>query len=462
MNEATAPSNTLSREELASSNRKIWNMAIPVMVDNLFQLAGGLIVMVMVGHVSVLGTGAIGLAVRITSVVWAVFRGIATAATVYVAQATGAGDRARVRVVAFQSVYVTASLSALAAFAIWLFADKLLLVFAPKPEILDVALTYLRIACWGVPFLSVMQTAGGVMQGAGNTRRPMQITFALNALVALVVLPLFYFGKPDVRQAVVFAGAATVFAQATAATFALLSVFASRRQVGSMERDVPVPAPDFRVWKAILRVGIPSSAEMTLWQLAAIVLSRIILGFGSTVMGAYQLGLQLEALSYMPSAGLGVAVTSLVGQAIGAEKRHLARYCFTNIIRYNMAITAAVSLLFIFGNRFLMGLMTNDAAAIALGAVYLFLMGLVQLPQNATNTMFGAMRGAGFTKEPMYIALAGLWLVRVPVALFLSTVEGIGVEIIWTTMCADLVIRFAIALLMFRRMRIFEAKALAV
>lgn len=452
----------ITEEEKRIANGKIWSMALPVMIDTVFQQMGNIVVAGLIGHVGMLASSAVGISMRITSLVWALFRGLATAATVYVSQAHGAGNGERMKNIAIQSLYFTAFVSAVFALAIWLFASTLLLVYSPDAVTLATALGYIRIACWGLPFLSIVQVCNGIMQGAGNARRPMLVTFTMNATLIMIALPFFLTAKRGVDEALAIAGIATVMSQMLAAAFALWSVFGARTQVGIMEPLKRLPAPDGRMFAAILRVGLPASTESLAWQVSAIFISRIILGFGQATMGAYQIGLQVEALSYMPAEGLSVAITSLVGRSIGGEQRDLARYYFRKILVYMFIITAAVSLLFLCGNTALMRLMTNDAEGIALGAIYISLMGFVQLPQNLSSAILGAMRGAGHTKPPMFIAMTGIWAIRVPVSIALSFVPGIGVAAIWSVMCVDQVIRFTIALVVFRKMKLFDSRALAV
>lgn len=452
----------ITAAEKRAANGKIWSMALPVMIDTIFQQMGNIVVAGLIGHVGMLASSAVGLSVRFTSLVWALFRGLTTAVTIYVSQAHGAGNGERMKNVAIQALYLTAFVSTGLALAIALFARALLLIFSPDAGTLAAALGFMRIVCWGLPFLSIVQICNGIMQGAGNARRPMLVTFVLNASIIVIALPFFLTAKREVGEALAIAGIAMVASQVLAAAFALWSVFGRNAEVGRMEPLKGLPHPDGKVFAALLRVGLPASTEYLAWQTAAIFISKIIFGFGTVTMGAYQIGLQVEALSYLPAGGLSVAITSLVGQAIGGEQRDLARYYYRRILLYMFVITTAVSLLFLFGNTLLMRLMTDDAQGVSLGATYLFLMGLVQLPQNLSHAIFGAMRGAGHTKPPMFIAMMGIWAIRVPVSFALTLVPGIGITAIWSVMCIDLTIRFLIALLAFRRIRLFESSALAV
>ena len=63
----------------------------------------------------------------------------------------------------------------------------------------------------------------------------------------------------------------------------------------------------------------------------------------------------------------------------------------------------------------------------------------------------GTLRGAGDTKGPFFIALLGMWVVRLPLAWVLLTFAGMGLEAIWLAMMLDMVSRGVASLVRFRR-----------
>ena len=104
---------------------------------------------------------------------------------------------------------------------------------------------------------------------------------------------------------------------------------------------------------------------MAFWQLAGVILVRLINGFGTEAGAAYQLGLQAEGISYMPTAGFGVAATALVGQSLGARNPALAERYTKELIKWGLALTSVTTAILVLGPRVLMGLLTDDQTAIA-------------------------------------------------------------------------------------------------
>jgi Na+-driven multidrug efflux pump len=103
-----------------------------------------------------------------------------------------------------------------------------------------------------------------------------------------------------------------------------------------------------------------------------------------------------------------------------------------------------------------MGLLTYDLDVIKLGAVYLFLMGLVQIPQNLSGVLNGALRGAGYTRVPMIVAGIGLWGIRIPLSWIMTRYFSFGIISIWVVMCIDLAFRFILSSILYRTRNIYE------
>lgn len=438
-------------------NKKIISMIVPITIENVLQMVAGIVSMGMIGRIDALSVSALGISMRITQIIWALFKGITTGATVFVAQYYGSGDIPSVKNVIKQTLLSGISVVIILQLLIYTQAERLLMIFDPKPELLSLATLYLRTVSFGLPFVAIMLIIGGAMQGMGNARVPMFITMIMNIVNLLVgytvIFGRFGFSAMGVRGAAV----ATVVSQMTAAFLGLSIIFSKN---GILKFNKSLLTFDKKQIINVYKVGLPTSMESIFWQMAAILLTRAILTFGETAFAAHQLGLQAESISYMPAAGFGVVATALIGQALGAKDKDLARLYLRQIIKGSLAITSVSTIILIGFPKIMMSLLTNNEEIINLSAVYLILMGIVQLPQNATGVLAGAMRGAGYTKVPMMIAGTGLWGIRVPFALLLTYVFKQSIIAIWTVMCIDLVFRFIFCFFYYKSKSIYDNKLL--
>lgn len=456
--------NNLEVQELNSAlhdrkevNKRIISMIVPITIENLLQMVAGIVSMGMIGRIDALSISALGIGIRITQIIWALFKGITTGATVFVAQYYGAGEIGKVKNVIKQTLLSSIMVVVVLQAIIYTQASKLLMVFDPQPELLGLATEYIRTVSFGLPFLAIMLVIGGVMQGMGNARVPMFITLIMN-IVNIIVGYIVIFGKLGITpMGVRGAALATVASQVTAALLGLFVIFNKKGVLkGSLNRKFL--SVDKRQIADVYRVGLPTSMESIFWQLAAIILTRAILTFGETAFAAHQLGLQAESISYMPAAGFGVVATALIGQALGAKDKNLARLYLKQILKGALCITTLCVIVLVGFPKVMMAALTDNKEIIELSAIYLILMGLVQFPQNTTGVLAGAMRGAGFTKVPMMVAGVGLWGVRVPLALLMTYVFKKTIIAIWIVMCVDLLFRFLVCLIYYRSKNIYESR----
>lgn len=433
---ATAVSEPSQRE----LRRNILNMVWPVAAENVLHFLIGFVNTAMVGRLGAATILAVGLSGRVSMFVWIIFNAIGTGTTVLIARAVGAGDPMRVRRVAQQGLLLAISLIGVVGAAVFFFAPSLLLAFKATPEALPLGVAYLRILVFSMPFQVLFMGTSAILRGSGNTRVPMQVAVVTNVLnvASNSVLIFGRFGLP----ALGFRGPAisSIIGQAVGATIAVRYLLSARSGVNMGLQGFF--SFDFSLVKRLLGIGIPSSAEMAFWQLASVILFRLINGFGTAAGAAYQLGLQAEGISYMPTAGFAIAATALVGRSLGARNPGLAERYIREIVRWGIALTTVTTAILVFGPRVLMGLLTDDVTVIALGAQYLLIMGLSQIPQQISGTLSGSLRGAGDTVTPMISAGVGIWGCRIPLSFLLSS--RFGLVGVWWAINIDQFVRVVI------------------
>ena len=422
--------------------RNILGMVWPVAMENVLQMLIGFVNTAMVGRLGAATILAVGLSGRVGMFVWIILGAVGTGATVLIARAVGAGDQERVRRVAQQALLIATVLALLIATVAYVFAPSLLAMFKATPDSMPIGVDYLRILAFSMPFQALYLVMSAILRGTGNTRVPMQIAFVINLINAALNSVLIFgrLGFPEMG----FRGPAiaSIIGQATGAGIAAWYLYSARSGVGLHFRErVSIDIPMVR---RLLKIGIPSSAEMFFWQIAAILIFRLINDFGTVAGAAHQLGLQAEGISYMPSAGFGIAATALVGRSLGARDVRLAERYIRQIVRWGVALSVCATAVLVLLPQQLMGILTNDRAVIVLGAQYLMLMGFSQIPQQVSMTVGGSLRGAGDTVTAMVAAGVGIWGFRIPFAFLLSRTFGLGIHGVWWAINIDQWVRVAI------------------
>ncbi|HZJ68401.1 MAG TPA: hypothetical protein VFD28_00140, partial [Candidatus Eisenbacteria bacterium] len=78
-------------------------------------------------------------------------------------------------------------------------------------------------------------------------------------------------------------------------------------------------------------------------------------------------------------------------------------------------------------------------------------MGIIQIPQNIQGIYFGAMKSMGYVSLPTIITALGIWLIRIPLTLYFSTIPEATIVWTWLAIAADQVFRFVLTEFLYHR-----------
>jgi Na+-driven multidrug efflux pump len=177
-----------------------------------------------------------------------------------------------------------------------------------------------------------------------------------------------------------------------------------------------VLAPETNTMLRILRVGLPSTCELAIFQIGVITFLRSVVGLGSTAYAANVAINSVESIGTLPAFGFSVAATALAGQALGANDPELAARSVWATLRPCLAVVVMLGMVAVAAPQVLLGLFVADPTVVQAGSLAMRL-SLLTMPASAASFVFnGALRGAGDTKFPVVVRAAGTWGVRLPLA----------------------------------------------
>ena len=432
--------------------KEIYRIIIPMILENMLQISAGLVTTAMVGRLLADDISAQGICLRITDTLWCLYKGIAIGATVLIARAYGARRQRDCRHIAEQTLASELILVLGVQLVLLLKGPRLLRFFSEDGAVLALAGDYLHIILFGFPFVVVMTVVTASFQGYGNTKTPMYIAAVMNLINILLGFCLIFghLGLPP--MGIRGAALALVLSQGAGAWIGLFLLYHPQRGLfGALGRRNGGLRPDGRCILKIYKTGIPAALESMFWQLSAMILSKIILSYGSNAFAAYQLGIQAETITEMPAIGFGTAATTLAARAMGQKEERLRRLYFRELVQVGISISAVTSLLLLLLPRQFMRLMTDKAELQAIGVVYVFVMGFVQMPQNLSRIYNGTLRAMGHVNAPMLIAGFGIWVVRIPLCVLAAYVLHSPLTALWLIVAADQLSRFGISVCLYHR-----------
>ena len=434
----------------------VLSMIIPITFENILQMAAGLVSMAFVGRINPVAIGAMGLSNILFRIAWSLFKGLGVGSSAYVARSYGAHNNRKISSVTEQGIVIVLLFSILFQQILYWNSEHLLLnIFKPSQELLYSATIYLKIISWSLPFAAMILFIAGVLQGMGDAKTPMIIVSVLN-IVNIIFSYLLIFGNLGFPElGLRGAGYAYNIAHIISAGWGVYYLIRN-----NMELNKGTEKQKFGFRKdelfALMKYGLPTSLELSFFQIASIFITRAILFYGETAYAAYQLGLQAESVSYMPATGLAIAATSFIGQSLGSHDKKLSKMYLDELFKQTIIITLFAGGMLVLFPKLIMRALTDDLEVIGIGATYLFVMGLAQMPQNLSGLYNGALRGAGYPNTPMINVGIGLWCIRIPLILLVSLHFQGGIIWIWSSMALDLLFRYVFAYFIFKKRAVFK------
>ena len=172
---------------------------------------------------------------------------------------------------------------------------------------------------------------------------------------------------------------------------------------------------------------------------AQIVSTIIVAPLGTVAIAANSMAITVESLCYMPGFGIAEAVTTLVGQGIGAGQRLLTRsFAYMSVSLGIAVMTVMGVLMYIFAPE-LMAIMSPVEQIVSEGAAALRIEAFAEPMFAASIVANGVFVGAGETLRPAIMSLTSMWCVRLTLAYWLS--QSHGLRGVWTAMAVELTFR---------------------
>jgi len=401
-------------------------LAMPIIGTSFVQMAYGFIDMIWVGRI---GSGAVAAVGTVGFFAWLANAFIVIpriGAEVGVAQSIGGKDHAGVTRAIRHSLQLILALILLYGVFLVALREPLLGFYQLGEEIQGMASDYLLIIVIGFFFFATNPIFTAVFNGAGDSTTPFRINTA-GLVVNIVLDPILIFGLgPFPHLGVKGAAIATVIAQITASTLFILE---ARRRPELFTDLKFFTRPDLSYVKQMFKMGLPMSVQSACFTLISMTIARIISDWGPMAIAVQRVGGQIEQISWLTAGGFQSAMSAFTGQNYGAKLGHrVYRGYFVGLGIVTCVGIFATTVLLV-GAEKLFGIFIPEPEVIALGASYLKIIGISQLPQAVEILTAGAFIGLGKTAPPSIVGIS-LNLLRIPVALLLSA-TALGLDGVW-------------------------------
>ena len=437
---------------------KVWKVivrfALPLLVGNLLQQFYNITDSIIVGQfLGKEALAAVSASFFIYYFIISLVIGVGSGTTVVISQLFGAKQYQKVQL-AFSSFFIFMLVGGIIlSIAGIIFAEPVFRLTNTPEEVIPQAVAYFRIYIGGTFLFVTFNSIISILRGVGESVRPMLfilITTVLNIAFDLLFILVFKWGIEGAARA-------TVVSQGIGMCIALAYVNNTHPLLSIKKQDMLF---DWKLFKESLKIGLPTSVQQCAIALGLIALLGIVNSFGTNTLTAYGAAGKIDTIITQAILTLSGALAAFCGQNIGAGRLDRMK----KGVRFTMYTNIALGLLtfaavYLFGNE-MMRIFTKDIDVVAIGKEYLLIIGGFFIVHGALNVYNGALRGAGDTLFPMITSLICLWLIRIPLAYYLSS--WLGRNGIWWAIGISITIGLIVTFVYYkigfwkRRRRIYE------
>ncbi|MBZ4395521.1 MATE family efflux transporter [Myxococcus sp. AS-1-15] len=423
--------------------RHIVAFSIPMLVGSFLQTAYSFVNAIWVGRF--LGTealAAVTVSFPVVFVLFSIGMGLTMATSILVSQSYGARRMDELRRVVDSSTLLIYALGlVLTLLGEWL-APTILTLMATPPEIHAESVSYLRIFLLSMPLGFGLFLTRSLLQGVGDSKTPLYFQ-AASLLLTTVLDPILIFGWMGLPKLGLNGTAwATVVSQLLALTALIIYL---------RKKDVPVAPRMPRLGHLgpttlkTLRIGVPAAVQQSLVSIGMVFVTGIVNSFGEVATAAFGAASRIDQIAFMPAMTFGMAVSTLAGQNLGAGRYDRVQEIFKWGCLFSGGITLLISLVAVSFPEALLRIFISDPAVIAPGVSYLHIVGTTYVLFALIFVSNGIINGAGRTFVTTVFSLVSLWVVRVPVAYWLSHRMN-SVTGVWLAMALSFAVSLAVSM----------------
>ena len=370
----------------------IWKQLLifffPIMIGSFFQQLYNTIDAVIVGRA--IGKTALaavgGSASLIVSLIINFFVGLTSGAGVVVSHCVGAGDRKRLND-AIHTIYAFSIVGSVVFLVVGFFASEPLLVMMNTPiEQMKESITYLRIYFAGIFFVFIYNTGSSILRALGDSKRPLYyliVCCLVNVVLDIVMVLLFQMGVAGVAVA-------TVVSQAISALLVTKALLSSRDVCDFALGKIKIHADSL---KKELYYGMPAGIQYSMYNISNMIVQSAVNGFGTDTTAAWAAYGKLDAIFWMISGALGMAITTFVGQNYGAGKIERVKKSVKVCLRIDIAISLVMTAFLIVFRAPLFHIFTGDAKVVEIGSAMLYFIAPFYVTYAFTEIFSSALRG---------------------------------------------------------------------
>ena len=407
-------------------------LALPVMLNNFIKTIHDLVDMFFVAKIPNYSAEAVS-SISITFPVLFTFLslgiGVSIAGTSLISQLVGSAQINEAKRYAANlfllSLVIGLSLNILSYFG----APSIMKMMGAEGYLLAHSVSYLQIRSFELIFVFIFFAFTSIRQADGDTVTPVIfgiITIILNIILSPILISVLNLGVDGAAYATLFSNVAVI-------PFILYQLFFSKKN------SLKISYQDFKITKVIsktiLKTALPASSGQALTAIGFILMTKIIISYGTDTVAAFSVGNRLSSLVLQPVFAMGSVLVAYIGQNIGNLNVPRAKETFKKAMILSVTTMAILSIIALpLREPLAKVFLGNDPVALELTIKSMFYL-IIGLPLMAIfQTFIGTFIGTGNTKFSFTLSVIRLWVLRIPLIMLFKYFTNLGSSGIWTAM----------------------------
>ena len=384
--------------------KRMVSFAVPVFLANLCQQLYNAVDSVIVGKfVGKQALAAVASSGNLIFMMTGFFMGLFIGAGIVIAQYFGARNYEKVRSAVHTDIAFALCCGVLLTLLGVFFTPTILTWMRTPADVLSTSILYFRLYFLG-SLATILYNAGmGILQAVGDSRSPLY--YLVISSVVNVALDLLFVGAMD--MGVAGAAVATVISQVVSAVLCIIKL---TRSDGPYRLEIKRIGFDLPLLKKITSQGVPSGVQNSIIAIANVVVQSNINTFGSDAMAGCGSYSKVEGFVFLPITAFAMALTTFIGQNLGAGQFDRAKQGARIGILCSMAMAELIGVALFFLAPYAMRLFNDDPAVVAIGVRQSHIEALFFCFLAFAHGVSAVLRGAGRAQVPMYTML-GCWCI---------------------------------------------------
>jgi len=282
-------------------------------------------------------------------------------------------------------------------------------------------------------------------QASGDTLSPVLVSgsaIVLNMILSPIFISVFGLGVPG-------AAYATLIANGVVMPIGIYGLFFAKTGITVKPKLMRL---ELGVAKDIIRTAVPASLGQAITAVGFGVMNGIIYSYGTETVAAFGVGNRIMSMILHPVMAIGGVLSAYIGQNIGAQNIDRAKLTFRKAMGLSFWLMVA-------GSAFLMFIRTpmaslfivDDPQTLSLASDYMFYI-LIGLPlMGVFQTFMGTYNGTGNTHYSFILSVVRLWLLRIPIVIFMREFTTLGSSGIWYAVLISNILIMVLGFALYKR-----------